>query len=266
MADCEVEVVEEKQSVNRKGKGKKERNWKDEEIETLITLYEDRACLWDVANEDYMNRDKKEVAYSQIDVQMSEKYGITRDDYKSKWKILRSQFMREQALERRKKSGQPTSDVYHSSWKWYKMLKFLIIVHNATKGFDTMKIKLTEDDENESPAITPTKKTKEDFDRKRMSVLDRAVGILQEVNEAPATAAELSEEDAFGMVVARTLARLSPRVRMLTKKKINDILFEAEFHGLEQTTGHIELSSYNPMYGASARAAEQYFPNQFSTL
>ena len=62
MADCEVEVVEEKQSVNRKGKGKKERKWKDEEIETLITLYEDRACLWDVANEDYMNRDKKEVA------------------------------------------------------------------------------------------------------------------------------------------------------------------------------------------------------------
>ena len=89
--------------MNRKGKGKKGRNWKDEEIEALITLYEDRTCLWDVANEDDMNRDKKEVAYSQIDLQMSEKYVITRDDYKSKWKILRSQFMREQALERRKK-------------------------------------------------------------------------------------------------------------------------------------------------------------------
>ena len=38
------------------------------------------------------------------------------------------------------------------------MLKFLVIVYNATKGFDTMKIKLTEDDENVSPAITPTKK------------------------------------------------------------------------------------------------------------
>ena len=124
------------------------------------------------------------------------------------------------------------------------MLKFLIIVHNAPKGLDTMKVMLTEDDENESPAITPTKKTKKDFDRKKMSVLDRPVGILKEVNEAPATAAELSEEDAFGMVVARTLARLSPRVRMLTKKKINDILFETDFHaGSEQTTGHIELSS-----------------------
>ena len=33
MADCDVEVVEEQQLVNRKGKGKKERNWKDEEME-----------------------------------------------------------------------------------------------------------------------------------------------------------------------------------------------------------------------------------------
>jgi len=73
------------------------------------------------------------------------------------------------------------------------MLKFLIIVHNATKGFDTMKIKVTEDDENEFPAtMTPTKKTKEDFDRKRMKLLHRAVGILKKVNEAPTTAAELS--------------------------------------------------------------------------
>ena len=34
-----------------RGKGKKERNWRDEEIELLITLYEDRACLWDLAHE-----------------------------------------------------------------------------------------------------------------------------------------------------------------------------------------------------------------------
>lgn len=253
----------------KKRKGR-EGNWKDEEIEMLITLYEERPCLWDVSHKDYMNRDTKEVAYSEIDLPMSDKYDISREDYKRKWKIIRSQFMREKALERKQKSGQPTRDVYHSSWKWYKMLKLLFIVHNATKGFDTMKtVKVTKDDENESPAtMTPTKKTKKDFDRKRMTLLDRAVGVLKEVNEAPATAAEFSEEEAFGLVVARTLARLSTRERMLTKKKINDILFEAEFHGSEQiTTGHLELSSYNPIYGAPvARAAEQYFPTQFPTL
>ena len=93
-------------------------DWKDEQIEMLITLYEERPCLWDMAHvpedhKDYMNRDSKEVAYSQIDLLMSDKYDISRKDYKSKWKIIRSQFMREQALERKKKHGQPTSGVYN---------------------------------------------------------------------------------------------------------------------------------------------------------
>ena len=51
-----------------------------------------------------MNRKKKEVAYCQIDAQMSEKCGITRDYYKSKWEILRSQIMREQALQQKTSS------------------------------------------------------------------------------------------------------------------------------------------------------------------
>ena len=108
------------------------------------------------------NRDSKEVAYSQISFL---------DYNKSKWKIIRSQFMREQPLERKRSLDNPQAIVYHSSWKWYKMLKFLIIVWKATEGFDTMKIKVTtEDDKNESPAImTPTKKTNEDFDRMRIS-------------------------------------------------------------------------------------------------
>ena len=108
------------------------------------------------------NRDSKEVAYSQISFL---------DYNKSKWKIIRSQFMREQPLERKRSLDNPQAIVYHSSWKWYKMLKFLIIVWKTTEGFDTMKIKVTtEDDKNESPAtMTPTKKTNEDFDRKRIS-------------------------------------------------------------------------------------------------
>ena len=50
MADDDIQA-EEPQAGHRKGKGKKERNWRDEEIELLITLYEDRACLWDLAHE-----------------------------------------------------------------------------------------------------------------------------------------------------------------------------------------------------------------------
>ena len=51
MADCE-EI--EAGHAQKKGKGRK-RNWKDEKIEMLITLYEERPCLWDVSHKDYMN-------------------------------------------------------------------------------------------------------------------------------------------------------------------------------------------------------------------
>jgi len=65
-----------------------QKNWKDEKIEMLITLYEERPCFWDVAHKDYMNRDTKEVANWQIDL-LIYKYDIIRKDYKSKWKHAR---------------------------------------------------------------------------------------------------------------------------------------------------------------------------------
>ena len=53
MADCE-EIEAGHAQKERKGR---ERHWKDEEIEMLITLYEERLFFWDVDHKDYMNRD-----------------------------------------------------------------------------------------------------------------------------------------------------------------------------------------------------------------
>ena len=47
--------LQEVQNVTRRVKH--ERSWKDEEIETLIGLYEGRVCLWDFGSEEYINRD-----------------------------------------------------------------------------------------------------------------------------------------------------------------------------------------------------------------
>ena len=80
-----------------------ERSWTDEEIEELITCYEERKSLWDITSQEYSNRDEKELAYNGVDKEMS---GISRGEYKPKWKVLRGQFMREVGLERKKKSGQ----------------------------------------------------------------------------------------------------------------------------------------------------------------
>lgn len=72
---------------------------------------------------------------------------------------------------KKKKSGQPTSNRLPLLLEVAQDAEVLIIVRKATEGFDKMKIKVTtEDDENEFPAtMTPTKKTNEDFDRKRIS-------------------------------------------------------------------------------------------------
>ena len=66
--------VEEKEpeASHRKEKSRKKRNWKDEDIVSH--------CL---AHEDNINGNKKEVAYCQIGGQMSEKYSISRSNYKS---------------------------------------------------------------------------------------------------------------------------------------------------------------------------------------
>lgn len=92
-----------------------------------------------MGHKDYINRDSKEVAYSQIDLLMKEKYDISREDYKSKWKIIRSQF--EGTGPGKKKEVRSTKRRYVPPLlEGVMMLKFLIIVQNATKGFDTMKM------------------------------------------------------------------------------------------------------------------------------
>ena len=50
-----TQPLQEVQNVTRRVKH--ERSWKDEEIETLIGLYEEIVCLWDFGSEEYINRD-----------------------------------------------------------------------------------------------------------------------------------------------------------------------------------------------------------------
>ena len=58
IADCkEIEAGHAKKIGKRIKK-----NWKDEEIEMLITLYWERSRLWDASHKDYMKRDSKEAA------------------------------------------------------------------------------------------------------------------------------------------------------------------------------------------------------------
>ena len=50
-------------------------------IEMLIKMHEENPGLCDVSHKDFINRDRKEVAYSQIDLLMSENYDIAKFDF-----------------------------------------------------------------------------------------------------------------------------------------------------------------------------------------
>jgi len=81
--DCEE--IEAGQALAQK-KGKELERW------NRNTDYALDYAVWgkalDVGPKDYMNRDSKEVAYSQIDLLMSDKYHVSREDYKSKWESV----------------------------------------------------------------------------------------------------------------------------------------------------------------------------------
>ena len=47
----QITLKKKKKKKEEQEKGR-ERNWKDEEIEMLITVYEERRCLWDVSHKD----------------------------------------------------------------------------------------------------------------------------------------------------------------------------------------------------------------------
>ena len=94
------------------------------------------------------------------------------------------------------------------------------------------------------------KKMRGEVERKKMLVLDKAVGILNEHNKTTEPK-QLTEEEYFGILVAKTLARLSGRNKLITQKKISDVLVEAEIQATANQengqSGFTDLS-YNQQY------------------
>ena len=69
----------------------KKPKWKSGEIETLIDELEKQSCLWDVFGKDYHNREKREVAYTELEDILKH----TKQDIKAKIAGLRTQLGRE---------------------------------------------------------------------------------------------------------------------------------------------------------------------------
>ena len=96
-------------------------------------------------------------------------------------------------------------------------------------------------------------KLKEDNEVKKMMLLDKAVSYLGAEQNHPS----FTEEEHFGMLVAKTLTRLNPRQKILVKKRINDVLFDVEYHAqgaevpLTHQFAHSEFNLYDQQHQCS---------------
>ena len=171
--------------------------------------------------------------------------------------------MRETDGERKKKSGQTRNEVYVSKWNWFQHLKFLATINtnvSNTKGYDTMNKAstscVTVEDADEIATVKSPKKMRAEVEKKKMLVLDKAVGILNE-HKKTTEPKQLTEEKHFGMLVAKTLACLSGRNKLIMQKKISDVLFEAEIQATaNQENGQFGFTDL--LYNQQYRGGEQY--------
>lgn len=93
-----------------------------------------KLCLWHFVSEEYIIQDGKDLAYKQTDKEMR-KYNISGEEYQSKWKRLRCEFIR------KKKQGQVSNEVYISKCKWFQHINFLATINtnvSNTEVYDGM--------------------------------------------------------------------------------------------------------------------------------
>ena len=146
----------------------------DEEISLLIDMLEEKPCLWDVFDKEYMKRGVKEIAYTEI----ASSLDTDIESIKAKINGLRAQLGREVAKVNKTKSGQSTDELYASSWIHYDRLSFLLPVIKSSKSRDTLKRKNEEENEEveETRFSTPGLKKK--------TIAERKIELLSKCTEA----------------------------------------------------------------------------------
>ena len=114
------EEKEKEGNTAKKTKSKGGKDWTDEEISLMIDMLEEKPCLWDVFDKEYMKRDVKEIAYTDLVSCLDTNI----ESIKAKINGLRAQLGREVAKVNKTKSGQSTDELYASSWIHCDRLSF----------------------------------------------------------------------------------------------------------------------------------------------
>ncbi|XP_046864094.1 uncharacterized protein LOC124458023 [Xenia sp. Carnegie-2017] len=262
------EVIVEEYNTKKK---KAVRKWTTNETNTLIDLFEERPCLWDIFQKDYHCRDVKELAYEE----MKNILGISVKDIKARLVSLRAQLGREIAKTNKTKSGQSSSQNYSSSWAYWDRLQFLRPVMNAGKSKDNLskhsssnispRLDSVDDEmdtglDSESVSSkssrgsykTPTRIRAEAEEKKR-DLITTCIDVLKE----PMPASNSVNQCPFSMYVAEKLSKFPPRTRIVAEKRITDIIFELEINEMNSSTSHPTLF-YSNHTNANQNIGQQF--------
>ena len=146
-----IEKADKEQKKEKKdSKAKAAKEWNDDKLTLLIDMLESKPCLWNIYHPDYLERDMKEIGYSEIATALN----TTNAFVKTKINGLRAQLGKEITKEKTTKSSQSTDELYKSNWVHYDKLSFLIPVIGAGKSRDTLKRNSLPEDATEKEGET----------------------------------------------------------------------------------------------------------------
>ncbi|KAJ8911467.1 hypothetical protein NQ315_015234 [Exocentrus adspersus] len=102
------------------------------ETENLILAVEKYPCLWDIRNEDYHNRDMKELAWQQVCLEMYRDWECQSNELKKKWTHIRDYYRKD--LQKIKNTPTGSAAKKQKRYVFADMLHFLTPVFNSRRS------------------------------------------------------------------------------------------------------------------------------------
>ncbi|XP_064082982.1 uncharacterized protein LOC135198998 [Macrobrachium nipponense] len=222
-------------------------HWSREEIIQLIDLYRQHPCLWNVKSDMYKDRAERVAALTAIAAELRKTcVAITTGDIKRKIETLQNQHRREmQLVENSRKSGAGVDDIYIPRLWCFNDLSFLndggIIrpslsnIDNATNDTAEEEHSDHEIEEGDETENAKPSTSQQERPRKRLSKSDQILDtVARKLDESVNT--DISGMDNFGKYVTRRILVMDQRTSIITRKIINDVLFESEKGNLNSSS------------------------------
>ena len=112
--------------------------WSPDQNVKFVELYKDNTNLWNCLDPNYKNRNLRQSSIENIRAEMNL---VSTSDVTKKIKSLRSTYHLESLkIEKSKKSGSSTDDVYKPSIKWFDSMDYIMKIINLKEKETTSNL------------------------------------------------------------------------------------------------------------------------------